>query len=428
MMKVMCGAPSKLPIKIPDDEHVFSYFRSAQRNGVGTIANRWHGGLRTKGFSPSPAIWDFVQFCLAVCAADQVCLRKDTADGWTRTIQLTVGLCEPLLWNPLKSQLEEMLKVLTGDYWTLIFNDSGMAPPRGVSEPLENDCVSLLSGGLDSLIGGLDLVAQGHKPIFVSQLAHKDSERQRKYAKMLSPDSNHFQWSHGIHFKGKREPSTRARSMAFYAFAVLASSRLKTPKTTIYVPENGLICINPPLLPGRVSSLSTKTTHPLFLSMLQHVLTERGIEVELVLPYRFKSKGEMMNECLDQVRLSQYASDSTSCGRFQTYKNTHCGRCIPCLIRRSAFEAWNHGVDKTRYFYSSVVGSDKTSDPDDPMALAQAVLDVRQKGIDRFLKGALGFSSLEDRPHYRRVIEQGLKDLEQVLIKDQLLAIPLATD
>lgn len=79
--------------------------------------------------------------------------------------------------------------------------------------------------GLDSLIGGIDLVTKGQKPLFVSQLAHKDSERQRAYAAMLMGNGSHYQWSHGISFKGSREPSTRGRSLAFYAFALLASTK-----------------------------------------------------------------------------------------------------------------------------------------------------------------------------------------------------------
>ncbi|WP_031569315.1 Qat anti-phage system QueC-like protein QatC [Rheinheimera texasensis] len=421
MNKVLCSKAENIPQFLTPEERVFSYFKAAGRDGVGAIANRWHGSLKRSGFRPSPVVWDFVQFCLAVCSADLASPRNTSADGWTRTIQLTVGLCEPWRWVPLRQRLEEMLKVLTGDYWTLIFNDAGVEPPEGDGAYLQNDCVSLLSGGLDSLIGGINLVAEQRHPLFVSQLAHKDSELQRNYAKLLAGAGSHYQWSHGISFKGTREPSTRARSLAFYAFAILASTKINLPKPQIYIPENGFICINPPLVPGRVSSLSTRTTHPLFIDMLQSVLGELGISVELILPYRFQTKGEMMRSCLDQNRLSELASGSTSCGRFRTYNRQHCGRCVPCLIRRAAFLAWKPGSDQTNYRFPSVVGSNKSSGPDDPMAMALAVLDAKQRGLDRFLGGTLAFASINDRTAYRRVLQQGLTELEAVLVKDQLL-------
>lgn len=421
MIKVICSSVERLPAQLAEGERAFTYFRSARREGVGTIAKSWHGSLKRRGFRPSPATWDFVQFCLAVCATDLRALRNTSADGWTRTIELSVGLYEPMRWQPWKTELEQLLKVLTGDYWTLIFTDAGLPPPQGRFVAKNHDCVSLLSGGLDSLIGGLDLVAQGRNPLFVSQLAHEDSARQRNYAALLGGADSHYQWSHGISFTGAKEPSTRGRSLAFYAFAVLAASRLDVPRPTIFIPENGFICVNPPLVPGRVSSLSTRTTHPLFISKLQQVLDGVGVDVQLELPYRFKTKGEMMNECLDQVRLLELASDTTSCGRFRTYNRTHCGRCVPCMIRRAAFNAWTSGQDETEYVFPDLANSRKSSGPDDPMAVALAVLTARERGIDRFLGASLAFASTPERPQYRSVLTNGLNELEALLAGDGLL-------
>lgn len=421
MMKIICTAVDHLPAHLAEGERAFSLFKSAKREGVGTIAKGWRGSLKRKGFAPSPQAWDFTQFCLAVCAADLACLRNTSADGWTRTIELTVGLHEPLRWTPWKLHAESMLKVLTGDYWTLHFVEGGAPPPNGKSLPLDRDCVSLLSGGLDSLIGGIDLVAQGRRPMFVSQLAHEDSQRQRDYAAMLGGRETHQQWSHGISFSGQREPSTRGRSLAFYGFAILAASRVTAVPVQVFVPENGFICVNPPLVPGRIASLSTRTTHPLFIGMLQQLLTGLGIQVQLELPYRFKTKGQMLQECLNQELLRTWAADSTSCGRFRTYNRVHCGRCVPCMIRKSAFIAWGPQSDTTRYVYPSLAHSDKSSGPDDPMAAALAVLTVRTHGLDRFLGATLAFASPADRQLYRDVLTKGVSELEVLLQEDGLL-------
>lgn len=421
MMTFLCTSVAHLPSALRDGERAFTLFKSAKRAGVGTIAKGWRGSLKRKGFAPNVQTWDFVQFCLSVCAADLAALRRTSADGWTRKIELTVGLCAPLHWTPLKAQVEAMLKVLTGDYWTLHFVEGGVPPPNGKPQPLDRDCVSLLSGGLDSLIGGINLVAQGRRPLLVSQLAHEDSDRQRRYAAALGGGATHMQWSHGISFAGKREPSTRGRSLAFYAFAVLAASKVAASPVQVFVPENGFICINPPLVPGRVASLSTRTTHPLFIEMLQELLNGLGITVRLELPYRFRTKGQMLRECEDQVLLSTFAADSTSCGRFRTYNRRHCGRCVPCMIRKSAFLAWEPGRDTTPYVYSTLVGSDKASGPDDPMAAALAVLTVREKGLDRFLGATLAFAPPEERTAYRQVLQAGIHELEALLQSDGIL-------
>lgn len=421
MMKILCASAERLPTTLGPDERAFTLFKSARRPGVGTIARGWRGSLKRKGFAPTPQTWDFVQFCLSVCAADLACLRRNTSDGWTRTIELTVGLHEPIRWTPWKQHAEEMLKVLTGDYWTLNFIDGGVAPPNGRPEPADRDCISLLSGGLDSLIGGIDLVASGRKPIFVSQLAHEDSDRQRNFARVLGGGDTHMQWSHGISFSGTRESSTRGRSLAFYGFAVLAASRVATTPVQVFIPENGFICINPPLVPGRVSSLSTRTTHPLFIGMLQTLLDGLGLNIKLELPYRFKTKGEMLRECKDQTLLSRWASDSTSCGRFRTYNRKHCGRCVPCMIRKSAFLAWGPSKDATHYVYKNLASSEKKSGPDDPMAAALAVLSVREKGLDGFLGASLAFAQSEERTAYRTMLMSGFSELETLLTADKLL-------
>jgi hypothetical protein len=230
-----------------------------------------------------------------------------------------------------------------------------------------------------------------------------------------------MQWSHGISFKGSRKPSTRGRSLAFYGFAVLAASRISTSPVQLYVPENGFICVNPPLVSGRVASLSTRTTHPLFIRMLQELLDGLGLAIRLEMPYRFKTKGEMLRECTDQTLLSALASDSTSCGRFRTYNRTHCGRCVPCMIRRSAFLSWCAGRDTTRYAHPSLADSNKSSGPDDPMAAALAVLTVRDNGLARFLGATLAFAPMHERDSYRQVLRSGIAELEALLQADGLL-------
>lgn len=420
-MKILCTSVDSLPANFQPDEQAFSLFKSAGREGVGNIANKWKRLLKRKGFAPDAATWDFVQFCLSVCAADLACPRATSADGWTRVIELTVGMHEPMRWVGFEEHLAKMLKLLTGDYWALHFVAGGEAPPAGTVTVVPHDCVCLLSGGLDSLVGGIDLVSQNRRPVFVSQLAHDDSRRQVSYAARLGGVNAHWQWSHGINFSGPREPSTRARSLAFYAFAVLAASRLAGERVQVFVPENGFICINPPLVPGRVSSLSTKTTHPQFIAMMQELLDGLGVGVTLELPYRFKTKGQMLQECLNQPLLEELASDTTSCGRFRTYNRTHCGRCVPCMIRKGAFHAWGPDRDETKYVHGSLVEADKSSGPDDAMAAALAVLTVEERGLDRFLGATLGFATTDERSSYRRVLNDGLAEVEAVLRRDGVL-------
>lgn len=418
-MKIICSSINALPACLPAGSRAFTFLESSSQADVGRIACGWQRELENAGYAPSIPVWDFVLFCFAVYAADLAVLRKGSADGWTRQIELDITLNEPGPWEANKASAEEMLRVLSGDFWTLRFLPGGPTPPRGQRQLCDRDCVALLSGGLDSLIGGIDATAQGRRPIFVSQLAFEDSARQIAYAKALGGGEWHQQWSHKVVFDGKKETSTRARSMVFYGLAVLATSLLTVDRPEILVPENGLISINPPLLPGRMASLSTRTTHPKFMELLQKLIDDVSVGAHLFMPYRFKTKGEMLVQCADQALLTSYACDTTSCGRFRTYNRMHCGRCVPCMVREAAIQRWGY-PDTTRYKFSALMASGKTS-ADDPMAVACAVLAAEQRGIDSFLGATLSFASDTDRPQYRRVAEQGLAELAALLRRDGLL-------
>lgn len=420
-MKVLCTTLAQLPAAASLEGHAFTYFEGTKLDSVGTIGKGLPARLKRKGFAPSLSAWDFLLFSFAVCAADNACVRKDSADGWTRQIELTVSLNQPEVWTRHTRLIQDMLRVLTGDYWTLSFIGDGPKAPAGQRQPCDRDCVALLSGGLDSLIGGINLTAVGRRPIFVSQLAYEDSERQRKYAASMQSSEWHQQFSPSIVFDGPHEPSTRGRSMAFYGLAVLSATLLDAQVVDLVVPENGFISLNPPLVPGRISSLSTRTTHPRFMAMLQQLLTHLGIGIELQMPYRFRSKGQMLAECLGQDALKQFASDSTSCGRFRTNKRMHCGRCVPCMVRKASFLHWGPGKDHTVYRYPSLVGSDKSGSPDDPAAVASAVLLANHKGVDVFLSASLSFAAPEEREEYRSVVKQGLRELEALLMRDGVL-------
>lgn len=418
-MKILCSSINSLPKNLPVGTRAFTFLKASFRPEIGRIATGWLRKLENAGYAPSIPVWDFMLFCFAVYASDVVVLRKNSADGWTRQIELDITLNDPTPWEANKAIAEEMLRVLSGDFWTLHFLPGGPPPPKGNLRPCDRDCVSLLSGGLDSLIGGIDATTAGRKPIFVSQLAFEDSARQVEYAAALGGSDWHQQWSHKVVFKGKKETSTRARSMAFYGLAVLATSLLSVKRADILVPENGFISINPPLLPGRMASLSTRTTHPQFMALLQELLDAVCVNAQLSMPYRFMTKGEMLAQCADQDLLSKFAFNSTSCGRFRTYNRTHCGRCVPCMVRKAAFQHWRN-FDKTIYKFKDLSGAGKAN-ADDPMAVACAALTAENKGIDAFLGATLAFASDADRPHYRHVAERGLAELAILLRSDGII-------
>ena len=291
-----------------------------------------------------------------------------------------------------------------------------VARVRGVPQRPPHDSVVLLSGGLDSLVGAIDLASTGHRPLAVSQTVRGNADTQREFAARIGSGLNHLQLSHAASSPGVREPSQRARSLIFIAFAVLAATALARyrvgAEVPLYVCENGFISLNPPLTGGRLGSLSTRTAHPEFLRRLQQLLDAADLRVRITNPYATRTKGEMLLQCTDQSLLRTMAATSTSCGRFQRFAYRHCGRCVPCQVRRAAFLAW--GVpDTTEYVYEPLGhrGSDY-SGFDDVRSVAVALAAVRIKGVQAWTRNALASPFVENRPELLAMTERALAELQ----------------
>lgn len=426
MSKVICTHKDLIPQVLQPDVDYFSMYRTEGRGGVSSVGTGLIREVLRSGLSPSVNSWDFLTLALAVNAADLAVVRAPSADGWTRTIDLQVALVDPAPFLPLRAEIAEALRFLTGDFWRLDFVTGGEPPPRStVVREYHADCVSLLSGGLDSLVGALDLTALGQRPLFVSQIAKGDSPTQIRYADRVGGSGRHIQWNHNVKVAHPTERSTRGRSIVFFAFAALAADALaqqRGSRVTVYVPENGLISLNIPLNAGRAGSLSTKTTHPVFMTRLQGVWDALGIPGVLYRPYAYLTKGEMLLGCRDQANLAQLAPSSTSCGRYGYYGYRHCGRCVPCMVRRASFMRAGMADNSPKgYVFNNLNLSRPETGADDIGAVARAVLNIQAMGAATFSAGQFAFAQPDERRQFEGVVARGFAELGALLSSHGIL-------
>ena len=416
MNKVICYPRCCTPKYYSDDYYYFEMFTVPEQkiNNVGHVGVQLFKELRKSKIAPTVEALDFTIIAMAVVAADKAVLRKKSADGWTRKIELCIYLHDAPKWRQEKRKLEEMLRFLSGDFWVLNINalPESLVPQKKY-DLRQQDCICLLSGGMDSLVGAIDLHEEGRNPLFVSQTVRGDAEHQREYA-MQFGINNLCQWSNNIKKKGESEISTRARSMAFFFFFLLASCGIDCNaqgRKELFVPENGYISLNMPLDPLRTGSLSTKTTHPVYMKAMQEIWNDVGINIDFVLPYKYKTKGEVLMDCKNQDLMKKLIFGSTSCGKYQR-KLQHCGVCVPCLVRRAAFLK-NNLCDVTEggYFKENL----QCSYSKDVAAAALAVVQLKKNGIESLVKGMLSFAKGEERNLYLGVIERGVLEIGALL-------------
>lgn len=325
--------------------------------------------LGSIGLAPSETSVDLTLIAAIVNAGDTRVSRAINAqDGWTREIDLYIPVSAPDLWRLQAERLAALLRFLTGDRWRFFFRsrpDTQATLVRPVSTlPLDTlDEVCLFSGGLDSLIGVIDLLKGGKRPLLVSH--YWDAETASAQAYLLSrlekrfpgPEIRNVRVRLGFNSNdlgtGETENTQRGRSFLFFALAALAASALGRP-IRVNVPENGLIALNVPLDPLRFGALSTRTAHPHFIAGMNALFQNIQITGTLVNPYRHATKGEMVAGCADLPFLRKVAENSMSCSspakaRFRGLSPRHCGYCVPCLIRRASLDAGLGGPDLTPY-------------------------------------------------------------------------------
>lgn len=364
----------------------------------------------------APRAWDLLSIALSVMTADCAGLRDKSPDGWTRDFELDIAVAEPDFWATQASELARMLAFLTTDRWTLRFHPGGLVPPppRAPICPLD-DSVVLLSGGLDSLVGAIDLADAGLKPFAISQTVRGDAKKQEEFASLIGGGLTHLQLNHNSASGGPEETSQRARSLIFMTFGVLTATALgryrEGADVSLYVCENGFIALNPPLTGGRLGSLSTRTAHPEVLARLQRIFDAAELRVRIVNPYGAKTKGEMLRDCANQPLLREQAVRSTSCGRFQRYNYRHCGRCVPCQVRRAAFLVWGE-VDGTEYVFEKLGKKDDNHARfDDVRAVALALATVGADGLDAWLGGSLSSPMIVDPALLKAMVARALEEL-----------------
>ena len=364
------------------------------RCGVGSLIAE----LKKKYLYPTEDAIDLLLLAIMVFAADTLIKRESSSqDDWTREIKVTLPVHQPEIWNNQSDSLQNLLKFLTGDFWDITFRPRPKGRIFVLSHglPYANDqqFISLFSGGLDSLIGAIDMASQKKSLLLIGQcrsdqIAAKAQEKLSDKLKKHFKDISIEYIKAGIGFfsrdfernKHNKENTQRSRSFLFYAIANLVGSGFHVPKL-IWVPENGPISLNVPLDFTRLGALSTRTVHPFTLGLMNSILQNIGSNCQLKNPYLLKTKGEMVRECREQKLLQKLIKQSMSCShpyavRYEGKRHGHCGYCVPCLIRRASLMGMN---DKTRYSKSILDGGDTLKAEGQSIRSFQLMIDRLQK-------------------------------------------------
>lgn len=420
--------------------------RGRLAHGLGDVVEK----LAKFGLQPSQVGLELLILASHVQAADtRISRSTESQDSWTREIKLVVPIIGDVNnWKETSEILKQSLDFLTGDLWQIDFRKSTYEQPLSntqnslVSEQYES--LSLFSGGLDSLIGAVDLLESGNKTLFVSHAG--DSTTSKAQNDLFGQLRENY---HDLRFDRIRlwmsfpqdliegsqpEMTMRSRSFLFFALGVAAGSGFNND-FTLLIPENGLIALNVPLDSLRLGSHSTHTTHPFYISRWNDLVKALGINGRLENPYWDRTKGEMTESCLNKELLSKLIPLSLSCsspskGRWNGKANAHCGYCVPCIIRRAAI-FFNSIKDDTEYVLSDLHARPLNTKFAEGRQIRSFQLAIKrleknptQTKYVIFSSGPLHDVSLPDRSRLSDVYTRGLREVSSLL--DKVVTEPLS--
>lgn len=392
--------------------------------------------LKKSKLSLSDTMIDFLNLSLSVYTSDQIISRDIYGYyGWSRYIKIYLPVLDVSIWNSEKGRIENLLSFLTGDKWKVNFRERARYDSSSLGIRGDIDSVTLLSGGLDSFLGSIEVSNDSQRTVFVSHHKKGNAGEMNAQIEIIRELNCEYNKNDIIHFPFYVQPNPnyanlgeentqRARSILFIALGLVVANSHGN-NIPLYIPENGLISLNVPLTFSRLGTYSTKTTHPKFLNGLNLLLKNLGVDNKLINPYKFLTKGEMILKSSNSAIVKKLCNKTISCAKPGYYmrlygkKERQCGFCTPCIIRQSAIYSANFLDYDSKYVFD-IIGN-----PPTPSERKGRDLQAFRIGIERMNKSKYHLFNLltaGDLPgdsnellSYLGVYERGLKEVNRFL-------------
>jgi 7-cyano-7-deazaguanine synthase in queuosine biosynthesis len=347
--------------------------------------------LETKALRElDPVLLDLMEIASTVFAADGAIprggrTRPGMGADWYRRFDFEIPVRHPELWqrDDVAAALREAVETLTEDSVSFRFTPAAPDPvpqpyldldPAGAS--FEADEVILFSGGLDSFAGALELLATTSSRVVLvtHRSAQKAIPRQVELGQYLAERFS----SRVLHVhvlarrvdQDARDSTQRSRTFLFSALGQAVARAFGAERMSFF--ENGIVSHNLPLSPQIVSTMATRTTHPLALRNINRLM-QLVVPAAAPIENRFKwlTKSEVVAR-IDEYGASTQIPRAVSCTsiREQNKLQTHCGSCTQCFDRRFAIlHAGLAEYDPEETYATDILFGERRSDRSVTMAV-----------------------------------------------------------
>lgn len=335
---------------------------------------------------------DLLEIASYVYCADQRIGRgslKLTGFGadWRRSLCFKIPVRQIEVWEQrdVQKALVTTLGFLSDDSYEFEFRkyrgstqQKSLYFDKLIDTAMENEEVSLFSGGVDSFAGAVnDIVNLGKTVTLVGHYSSsKVREVQSDLVERLKEEGLERKFSYvpvwvSNENEEAREFTQRTRSFLFACLGFVIA-RL-SGKSSFNFYENGVVSINPPLAGDVVGGRATRTTHPKVLRGFEEIFsTILNCRIEIKSPLQWMTKKEV-TELIEKAGLPQMLPRTVSCTRprMWTKQQKHCGRCSQCIDRRFGVIAAGMAVyEPSGNYMRDLFVSGRSEDEDLRMALS----------------------------------------------------------
>ena len=298
---------------------------------------------------------DLLEIATYVYAADGATSRggltmRAMGADWHRSFRFVIPVRNPDLWSspPIQELLTDTLGFLSDDTYQFEFvqlrEHVGLQYYLGLDATAGEDHrrreVILFSGGLDSLAGAAEALAQPNT--HVALVSHQSSTKIGAVQNRLAAELSRRARGRVLHVPVRMnkdqglgiEFTLRSRSFFFAALGTVVAHLVHVDRLRFY--ENGVISLNLPVAPHVVGARATRSTHPRVLTGLNGLLDalfQRALTIEN--PFALLTKGEVVSRVADHG-CADLIPTTVSCTRVHHMRKDkpHCGGCTQCLGRR----------------------------------------------------------------------------------------------
>ena len=314
------------------------------------------------------------------CQISRGGLKDPFDEQWNKSLHFYIPVLNPEFWNQktIKENLQDTLSFLVGHKYDFDFSSLSkkdrklfldVINKKTISrEPVE--CISMFSGGIDSLLSTVQLLEKKLHPLLLTheataKLGHYRSSLVEELNKSYNKRLTHWEIPISNHNQSAKENTQRSRGF-LYAVIGLCYARCLGLKN-VFLSDNGIVSFNLKHSAQNIGTLITRSTNPRFIEFVNSLSSaiwgnRDAPEVENSLLWY--TKADVIKELKD-LHKANWLSLSTSCAAtmFINKAEPYCGVCSQCVDRRFAVE-WNKlsNDEEPRFHYKVDIFRDNLAD------------------------------------------------------------------